>query len=81
MNTSARIFKAGNSLAIRLPSVIAKHYELEDGTEVEISSGLKGNEMVVTNPGARMSDGLDVQVSNPQGPASAAANQPMAKKE
>ncbi len=36
------------------------------GTEVEISSGLKGNEMVVTNPGARMADGVDVQVAAPQ---------------
>ena len=34
----ARIFKAGNSLAIRIPSVIAKHCELTDGTPVQITA-------------------------------------------
>jgi antitoxin MazE len=33
----AHVFKAGNSLAIRIPSVIAKHCELEDGTPVQIA--------------------------------------------
>lgn len=33
----ARVFKAGNSLAIRIPSVIAKHCELEDGTPVQMA--------------------------------------------
>ena len=35
----ARVFKAGNSLAIRIPSVIAKHCELEDGAPVQIAVG------------------------------------------
>lgn len=33
----ARVFKAGNSLAIRIPSVIAKHCELEDGAAVQMA--------------------------------------------
>lgn len=33
----ARVFKAGNSLAIRIPSAIAKHIALEDGTSVELA--------------------------------------------
>lgn len=36
MNNDGRVFKSGNSLAIRIPSVIAKHCELEDGTPVEM---------------------------------------------
>ena len=34
----ARVFKTGNSLAIRIPTAIAKHFELEDGSEVEIGA-------------------------------------------
>jgi antitoxin component of MazEF toxin-antitoxin module len=34
----ARVFKAGNSLAIRIPSAIAKHCELEDGSTVEMAA-------------------------------------------
>jgi antitoxin MazE len=34
----ARVFKAGNSLAIRIPSVIAKRCELEDGVSVEMAT-------------------------------------------
>ena len=33
-----RVFKAGNSLAIRIPNAIAKHYELEDGTAVDLGA-------------------------------------------
>jgi antitoxin MazE len=33
----ARVFKAGNSLAIRIPSAIAKYIELEDGAAVEMA--------------------------------------------
>jgi antitoxin MazE len=36
MNSNGHVFKAGNSLAIRIPSVIAKHCELEDGTPVQM---------------------------------------------
>ncbi len=34
-----RVFKAGNSLAIRIPSAIAKRIALEDGAPVEIAVG------------------------------------------
>ncbi len=34
----ARVFKAGNSLAIRIPSGIAKRIALEDGAAVEIAA-------------------------------------------
>ncbi|MDQ2908087.1 MAG: AbrB/MazE/SpoVT family DNA-binding domain-containing protein [Candidatus Eremiobacteraeota bacterium] len=33
----ARVFKSGNSLAIRIPSAIGKHIALEDGTAVEMA--------------------------------------------
>jgi antitoxin MazE len=33
----ARVFKAGNSLAIRIPSAIAKRIALEDGAVVEMA--------------------------------------------
>jgi antitoxin component of MazEF toxin-antitoxin module len=35
----ARVFKAGNSLAVRIPSAIAKFCELEDGAAVEMGTG------------------------------------------
>ncbi len=34
-----RVFKAGNSLAIRIPSAIAKRISLEDGAAVEMAVG------------------------------------------
>jgi len=34
---NARVFKAGNSLAIRIPSAIAKRMNLEDGSPVEMA--------------------------------------------
>jgi antitoxin component of MazEF toxin-antitoxin module len=34
----ARVFKAGNSLAIRIPSAIAKHCELDDGAPVQMAA-------------------------------------------
>ena len=34
----ARVFKAGNSLAIRIPAAIAKNCELEDGTAVQMAA-------------------------------------------
>ena len=34
----ARVFKAGNSLAIRIPSAIAKHCDLEDGAPVQMAA-------------------------------------------
>jgi antitoxin MazE len=34
---SARVFKAGNSLAIRIPSVMAKQCGLQDGQPVDMA--------------------------------------------
>jgi antitoxin component of MazEF toxin-antitoxin module len=34
----ARVFKTGNSLAVRIPSAIAKHCEFEDGTPVQMAT-------------------------------------------
>jgi hypothetical protein len=34
------------------------------GTELEARSGLSGQESVVTNPGERLAEGVDVQVVN-----------------
>lgn len=39
------------------------------GTEVEIASGLSGQEAVVTNPGERLSDGVEVQIARANPPA------------
>jgi antitoxin MazE len=33
----ARVFKTGNSLAIRIPSAIAKHIDLQEGTPVDMA--------------------------------------------
>lgn len=35
----AKVFKAGNSLAVRIPSTIAKAAELEEGSAVEMAVG------------------------------------------
>jgi antitoxin MazE len=35
----ARVFKSGNSLAVRLPRGIARHFDLKDGTALEIAAG------------------------------------------
>jgi len=32
----ARVFKSGNSLAIRIPNAIAKHAQIQDGAAVEM---------------------------------------------
>jgi antitoxin MazE len=34
----ARVFRSGNSLAVRIPKAIAKYCELEDGTSLEIAA-------------------------------------------
>ena len=39
MAHDARVFKSGNSLAVRIPSAIARHCELEDGVTLEIAAG------------------------------------------
>jgi antitoxin component of MazEF toxin-antitoxin module len=35
----AKVFKSGNSLAVRIPSAIARYCELEDGVTLEIAAG------------------------------------------
>jgi antitoxin MazE len=35
---SARVFKSGNSLAVRIPNAIAKYCELDDGASLEIAA-------------------------------------------
>jgi antitoxin MazE len=35
---AARVFKSGNSLAVRIPNAIAKYCELEDGASLEIAA-------------------------------------------
>jgi antitoxin component of MazEF toxin-antitoxin module len=34
----ARVFKSGNSLAVRIPSVIAKYCQLEEGAALEVAA-------------------------------------------
>jgi antitoxin component of MazEF toxin-antitoxin module len=34
----SRVFKAGNSLAVRIPHGIAKHMDIEDGSAVELAA-------------------------------------------
>ena len=34
----ARVFRSGNSLAVRIPSAMAKYCQLEDGTSLEIAT-------------------------------------------
>jgi RND family efflux transporter MFP subunit len=36
------------------------------GQELEVTEGLSGDEQVVTNPGERLSDGVEVQIAQPQ---------------
>jgi len=38
MPQESRVFKAGNSLAIRIPVAIAKHCEFEDGSIIEMAA-------------------------------------------
>lgn len=59
MDSKARIFRSGNSLAIRLPSVIAKHYALEDGTVVDIAAGKSGIHITKAPPEHELVDLLD----------------------
>jgi RND family efflux transporter MFP subunit len=35
------------------------------GTEIEVASGLDGNERVVANPGERVADGVEVEIAQP----------------
>jgi hypothetical protein len=38
------------------------------GTEMEITDGLTGNEQIVTNPGARLVEGVEVQIATSNTP-------------
>jgi antitoxin MazE len=53
-----RVFKAGNSLAIRIPSAIAKRIALEDGSEVEMAVD-DGMIYVRKSPSRALSDLVD----------------------
>lgn len=41
------------------------------GTEIEVTTGLSGDEQVVSNPGERLTEGLQVQVASGEGPPAA----------
>jgi RND family efflux transporter MFP subunit len=69
VSTSALLFEAdGPRVAVvdktgrikMQPITLGRDY----GTQIEITSGLKGDEQIVTNPGERMADGVEVQVSS-----------------
>ena len=51
-----RVFKAGNSLAIRIPNAIAKRMSLEDGSEIQM--GLDDGLLFVRKPLAPSLDEL-----------------------
>jgi len=54
----ARVFKAGNSLAIRIPSAIARQIALEDGTAVEMAVD-HGTIYVRKAPSRKLADLID----------------------
>jgi antitoxin MazE len=63
-----RVFKAGNSLAIRIPSAIAKRIALEDGAEVEIAVD-DGMIYVRKSPSRALADLIDrITPENSHGP-------------
>jgi antitoxin MazE len=63
-----RVFKAGNSLAIRIPSAMAKRIALEDGAEVEIAVD-DGMIYVRKSPSHALADLIDrITPENSHGP-------------
>jgi antitoxin MazE len=63
-----RVFKAGNSLAIRIPSAIAKRIALEDGAEVEMAVD-DGMIYVRKSPSRALADLIDrITPENCHGP-------------
>ncbi|MBC5810465.1 MAG: AbrB/MazE/SpoVT family DNA-binding domain-containing protein [Candidatus Eremiobacteraeota bacterium] len=53
----AVIFKAGNSLALRIPRAVARHCGLEDGASVELT--VSGDVLSVRKPRARVDELID----------------------
>lgn len=51
-----RVFKAGNSLAIRIPNAIAKRMSLEDGSEIQM--GVDDGVLLIRKPLAPSLDAL-----------------------
>lgn len=63
-----RLFKAGNSLAIRIPSVIAKRIALEEGAEVEMAVD-DGMIYIRKSPSRALADLIDrITPENSHGP-------------
>ncbi|HVT89805.1 MAG TPA: efflux RND transporter periplasmic adaptor subunit [Tepidisphaeraceae bacterium] len=75
--TSALVFDAGGTKVwvVNDKKAYGKKVEVgrDFGAEAEIASGLNGDESVVTNPGTRLGDGVEVEVANQ---VAAPANKP-----
>jgi membrane fusion protein, multidrug efflux system len=75
--TSALIFNAqGTQVAVVDQNVV--HYRKitvgrDLGTEIEVATGLTGDEQVVSNPGERLAEGVQVQIAGEPAPATAEA--------
>ncbi len=54
--SGGRIFKSGNSLAVRIPTLIAKRLHIEDG--VEIQFGVDDDMLLIRKPPATSLDDL-----------------------
>ncbi len=68
MIQEARVFKAGNSLAIRIPSALAKHLGLADGVAVEMALD-NGMLYVRKAPSRKLSDLIErITPENLHGP-------------
>jgi RND family efflux transporter MFP subunit len=80
--TSALVFDATGTKVWTVDNGKAKAKKVDVGrdfgTEVEIASGLKGDESVVTNPGERLADNAPVQVTAAAGEAPKATGQQQA---
>ena len=67
--TSAVVFDAGGTKVgvVEEGKVHPKRVDVgrDFGTEIEVSSGLSGKEQVVTNPGERLADGVEVEAKLP----------------
>jgi RND family efflux transporter MFP subunit len=67
--TSAVVFDAGGTKVwvVEDGKVYQKRVDVgrDFGTEIEVSNGLSGKEQVVTNPGERLADGVEVEAKLP----------------
>jgi RND family efflux transporter MFP subunit len=67
--TSAVVFDSGGTKVwvVEEGKVHPKRVDVgrDFGTEIEVSSGLSGKEQVVTNPGERLADGVEVEAKSP----------------